>query len=140
MVDDRKMLETILEKVTDTGKRMSHMEAKFEGLETKVTGIEAKVEGLETKVTGIETKVKGLETKVEGMDITLAEVKEKADRIPDIERKTDVITKELVSVREDMTTVKGKTHEIEGEQTYQYTKWGEHDRRISKLERKIDVL
>ncbi|SDJ26820.1 hypothetical protein SAMN04488123_12526 [Natribacillus halophilus] len=56
--------------------------------------------------------------------------------IADIKEDLRVTKGEVAILREDMTTVNATVGDIKEEQVYPSDKWGEHDRKISKIERK----
>lgn len=59
------------------------------------------------------------------------------NNLEEVKETTRITRDEVVSLREDLNTMTESTGKIDKEQKYQFTKWAEHDRRISELERKI---
>lgn len=59
------------------------------------------------------------------------------NELKEVKDLTRIIKGEVGSLREDFHTIQENVDVVEVEQNYQLTKWLEHDRRISKLERKI---
>lgn len=56
--------------------------------------------------------------------------------VADIKEDVGVTKGEVGILREDMTMAKATMGEIKEEQVYLSEKWGEHDRKINKIERK----
>lgn len=75
----------------------------------------------------INNRFDGVNKRFDNIEINLAEVK----------KTTDIIKNEVGSLRNDMTVLKTNATEIESEQAYQFSKWGEHDSHIDKLERRV---
>jgi hypothetical protein len=57
---DRELMEKILEKVTATDSRLSHLETKVDTLDSKLAQVETKVDTLDSKLDRVETRVNQL--------------------------------------------------------------------------------
>jgi predicted nuclease with TOPRIM domain len=72
----RKSLEALRETQVEHGRKLDHLEVRFDGLDVKVDRLETRIYGLETKVDGLATKdqfalvleqLSQLTTKVDGL-------------------------------------------------------------------------
>jgi hypothetical protein len=66
--DIYEMLSTISMTQTHHGRRLNDVEAKIDGVETRLT---ARLDGLGTRLDGLDTRLDGLDTRLDGLDTRL---------------------------------------------------------------------
>lgn len=134
MNSSQKDMNKIHESMHGFQKDMDKIHEGMNSSQKDMDKIQADVDGFQGNVNNFQ---KGVNKRFDKLGSDLIKVKEQTDKIPEMEHKTSIIYQEVISLREDVTMSKQQTEDIEKEQAYQLSKWVEHDRRISKLERKI---
>ncbi|MFD1416053.1 hypothetical protein [Oceanobacillus jeddahense] len=100
---------------------------QFERVDERFEQVDKRLEQMDERFEQVDKRFEQMDKRFDKFEIDLTEVKEK----------TDLTHQEVISLREDMTTVKDNDRKMKEEQEYQLSKWVDLDRRVDKLERKV---
>jgi chromosome segregation ATPase len=94
--------------------RFDAIDARLDGMDSRLGGMDARLDGMDSRLQSFETQAerRALETKPV-WERALAEILEVKEGLANVERKLDVLTRDIVQVRADQARVESRMDKLE---------------------------
>ncbi len=99
--------------------------ARFDAIDTRLDGIDARFDGIDARFDAVEMRMEALETQAEKRALetkpiwerALAEIMEIRQSLGNVERKLDVLARDIIQVRADQTHLETRLEKLESRPT-----------------------
>jgi chromosome segregation ATPase len=107
--------------------RLDSMDARFDSIETRLDSMDARLDSIETRLDSMDVRFDSIETKLDSMDVNFDSLNDKIDSgskalhtdldngLLGVERKIDVLNKNILDLKADQRYVDSRLEKIESQ-------------------------